>query len=206
LSCVNISASRFKQKGFRASEMFGDAELHDVWAFELPTGTGKTLLDLRTVLRESDPTHANWKVRLLFGLRFLGGKVLGFDSPPKTPDPSYIDKLSPEEKDRSLEEAGTLLGGFRTVYVFENEAANEISNRVVHAVSVMAIEPMSEGYTVYWAIYLRRKSPIYMKLIDPFRLRFIYPAIIDRFQRKWLKTFPQQVRRAEGSERPDRNI
>jgi hypothetical protein len=205
LSCVTISPSRFKQKGFRAAELFADAELHDVWAFELPTGTDKTLMDLRSVLRGSSPTTANWKVKLLFGMRFLGGKLLGLDSPPSTPDPSYIDRLTPEERGRSLEEPGTTLGGFRTVYVFENEAANEISNKVVHAVSVMAIEPLSEGYTVYWAIYLRRKSSAYMKLIDPFRLRYIYPAIIDRFQREWLETYPQATRRTEGAERPNRN-
>lgn len=202
MSCLTISHSRFQRKNLRAHELLSDAELHDVWAFELPTGTGKTLLDIREVLWKSGPTSANWKVKFLFSMRSLFGKLLKLDSPPVPPDPSYIEKLRPQDRDRSLEEPGTEHGGFRTLYVFEHEAANEISNRVVHAITVMAIEPLLEGYTVYWAIYLRRKSSIYMRLIDPFRRRYIYPIIIERFQRKWLETYPQEKKRVENSERP----
>lgn len=197
MSYVTISHSRFRRKKLRAHELLSDAELHDVWAFELPTGTGKTLLDIREVLRKSGPTSANWRVKFLFSMRSLLGKLLRLDSPPSPPDPSYLEKLRPRDRDRSLEEPGTDHGGFRTLYVFENEAASEISNRVVHAIVVMAIEPLGEGYTVYWAIYLRRKSSIYMNLIDPFRRRYIYPAIIDRFQQKWLETYPQTEKRPE---------
>ncbi len=191
MSHLKISNSRFEKKKYRANELFADAELHDVWAFELPTGRGHTLLDLREVLRESAPTRANRKVRFLFFLRRLGGKFFGLDSFPKALDPSYLEKLTVEDREKTLEEPGTLLGGFKTLYVFKNEAANEISNKVVHAISVMTMEPLPEGYTIYWAIYLKRKSAAYMTLIDPFRQKYIYPAIIDGFQRKWLAKYPQ---------------
>ncbi len=45
MSHVTISSARFRAKNLRAHELLEGAEIHDVWAFELPSGEGKTLME-----------------------------------------------------------------------------------------------------------------------------------------------------------------
>ncbi len=65
-------------------------------------------------------------------------------------------------------------------------------NATVHAFSLMAMEPAMDGYTVYWAIYVKKTNwltPIYMTLIDPFRRHIVYPAITKKLERAWTSAY-----------------
>ncbi len=85
---------------------------------------------------------------------------------------------------------------FRTVYTFDDEALAEMMNRTAHAFICMALEPVTDGYRMYWAIYVRetsRLTPLYMALIDPFRRYIVYPAIVTATEREWTARWGNSV-------------
>jgi hypothetical protein len=128
-------------------------------------------------------------VRALFRLRTRLGRAFGWDRDiPDALAPSYIDRLSAEDRARTLEEPGSKRYFWTTLYTFDREALGEVINRTVHSFLLFALEPSDSGYTLYWATYVKPVSwftPFYMGLIDPFRRLLIYPAVIRRFEKAW---------------------
>src|SRR5438045_3689512 len=83
----------------------------------------------------------------------------------------------------------TMRGPFRTLYVFPTETLAEVQNATVHAFLATALVPRDGGYTLYWAIYVRSDrlaTRLYMALIDPFRRRIVYPAIVRSIHAAWV--------------------
>lgn len=132
-------------------------------------------------------------VAALVGLRMLAGRVFGWDDERHLDlSSSYIGRLSPEDRARSLEEPGTRHGLFRTLYRFENESLAELMNATAHAFFCVALEPSAAGYTLYWAIYVREVRPLtklYMSIIDPFRRLLVYPTMVERIEQRWADRF-----------------
>ncbi len=117
------------------------------------------------------------------------GRAFGWDrEPPNTRSLSYVNRVTAEDRARSLEETGSKRGFWTVVYTFEREALGEVINRTVHAFLLFALEPAADGYTLYWAVYVKPVSRFtlsYMALIDPFRRLVIYPTLIRRLEEVW---------------------
>jgi hypothetical protein len=164
--------------------------LHDVWELRLEGGgPGRRLKDFRALVVDR-PWRPPAAVRLLFAFRGLLGTALRLDRPHPggIPPGSYVHRLSPAERERSLEPPGSPWGIFRLVYAFEDEALGEIVNRTVHAFSFMGMLPAPGGYRVHWGIYVRPVGPLtrpYMALIDPFRRWLVYPSLLRGFEDAW---------------------
>ena len=100
-------------------------------------------------------------------------------------------KLTEDSRRRSLVPPGTVRGIQRVLYVFEAESLAEITNRTVHAFVHSAVERRSESYTFYLGIYVRKINwftPVYMRLIAPFRHWIIYPSMLAGIRRRWERT------------------
>ena len=103
--------------------------------------------------------------------------------------------MADDVRARSLHEPGSTINAnrpFRIVYAFETEALHEVINRTSHAFLHVSMEPAADGYTVYWAVYVKKVSwltPLYMKLIDPFRRLLVYPAVIKMLERAWASKY-----------------
>jgi hypothetical protein len=83
---------------------------------------------------------------------------------------------------------GTIEGGFRLLYLVEQESLAEIRNATVHAFLCAALRARPGGYRLYWAVYVKPSSwltPVYMALIEPFRRFIVYPAMLGRVRRAW---------------------
>ncbi len=186
----------------RAHTFVADSPLHDVWAVDLPGGVpDRTLEDLSEILSSQNLTNANPIVRALFGLRRTLGALFALDTPPEDAPPkesgpapvtSWSDRLSDADRQRSSTPPGSSDGPFRVLYRFPEESLLEASNATVHAFLVYALVPSADGYTLYWAIYVRpvgRITPLYMALIDPFRRHIVYPAILRRVRSTWIERF-----------------
>jgi hypothetical protein len=148
--------------------------------------------DVRGVSRAltSAPNPA---VRSLFALRRALGQRFGWDR--EQHDwrvGSYVDRLTDEDRERTLIAPGTREGAFRIVYLFPKEALAEVRNATVHAFLATALVARSDGYTLYWAIYVKpvgRLTPVYMAMIDPFRRFVVYPALIRQVQAAWSRRY-----------------
>jgi hypothetical protein len=194
-----LAPAEFQAKDFRVNSFLADVPLHDVWVFHLQGGDEElTLLDAQDLLAELSPFEANTAVAVLAGSRMLFGKLLGLDDEKYfDQSSSYTNRLTEEDRARDLGRPVSASELFRTVYAFENEELAEMMNRTAHAFFCMALEPANDGYTMYWAIYVRETgglTAIYMTLIDPFRRYIVYPAIVQNAERTWAMRWNEQGR------------
>ena len=188
-----ISESEFERLPLRAHQFLAGVPLHDVWAIDLPSPRpGITLDEFLRVAHEQLFTPS-LVVRGLVRLRFLIGRLFGWDRPrPSTQaTPTFADRLTDADRARSLTPAGVREGPFHVVYRFENEKLVELINRTVHAAAVSALVETANGYRFYFAVYVRsvgRLTPFYMAAIDPFRKLLVYPSLLRSTRANWERT------------------
>jgi len=189
---VRVSREEFERIDLRAHSLLSGVPLHDVWAIDLGGGgPGRTMVDLRALLSREKLGAANPAVNFLFRVRARLGQVFGWDrEPPRASEESFVHRLSPADRERSLVPPGTPEGSFRVLFVSRQEAISEIQNATVHAFSVFALLERSSGYRLYLGIYVLPVGLItswYMRLIDPFRRIIIYPAVLHHIRGVWLR-------------------
>lgn len=187
----------YRALDLRVHEILRQVPLHDVWQVELPGGApGLSLADVRPLLGFERMTSASPAVHVLFRVRGLLGRLLLREpaDPTSTGDPrSFLPRLSREDLARSVIEPGSSEGPFTVLYAHERESASEIINTTVHAFSVLALQPRSGGYRLFWAIYVESLgwwTSLYIALIDPFRRWIVYPAVLRHLHRSWLLGAP----------------
>ena len=187
---LRVDPHEIRALPLRAHELLDGVPLHDAWRLRLVGGgSGVAVRDVIDLFARTDTLRTSLSVRLLFGLRALLGRVFGWDrGDPETLSGSYLRRLTPEDRARSADPPGTRRGFWTSLYTFDREALGEVINRTVHAFLLFALEPAADGYTLYWAVYVKpvgRFTGRYMALIDPFRRHVIYPAIVRRFETIW---------------------
>lgn len=192
-----ISPAEFYALPLRVHTLLADIPLHDVWAVDLPAHSdGVTLSEFLRRASEKRPDAASVEVsglpaaaRMLFRFRFFLGRIFRLEGEPKdTIAASFGNRLTAEDRARSLVVPGTLEGLFRVVYRFENEQLVEIQNRTVHAAALSALVESTGSYRFYFAVYVCPRTwitPLYMSLIDPFRRWIIYPALLKKIRADW---------------------
>jgi hypothetical protein len=187
---VRTSAERFRALDLQVHRVMVGVPLHDVSVIDLPGGgPGRTLLDLRSILSSQSLNRANPVVRMLFGLRSVLGRIFRWDRPDeRRPESSFLPRLTPDLRARSLAPPGSADGPFSLLYLLENESLAELQNATAHAFIASVLEPIEGGYRLYWAVYVRpvsRLTPLYMAIIAPFRRFIVYPAIFRRIRHAW---------------------
>jgi hypothetical protein len=190
---LRIDPGEFRARPLRVHALLQDVQLEDVWSVPLVGGgAGRTVEDVRSAMlrgREEAPVV----VRALFGLRNRIGALLGWDQPrPAWSGDSYANRLSAEDRARSLVAPGTPDGSFRVLYRFEDEQLTELRNATVHAFVSLSIRPTPGGYQAYAGVFVHpvhRFTRLYMAAIAPFRHWIVYPAIIRSIQRTWIERY-----------------
>ena len=175
----------------RVHDVLGGVPLHDVWAVDLPRIRSGVTLDEFLRAAGERPFRPSLAVRALLNLRFLVGRVLGWDRKPNGSD-TFATRLTTADISRSLVPTGTPAGPFRVVYRFENEQLLEVINRTAHAAALSALAETPRGYRFYFGVYVRRVgrlTPVYMALIDPFRKLIVYPSLLRSVRTTWNRTF-----------------
>jgi Protein of unknown function (DUF2867) len=193
-----IAREEFERLPLRVHAFLAGVPLHDVWAVDLPRMRGG--ITLAEFLRRAGgllqrPPPA---VRALLSLRFFVDGLFGWDrATPGSVSESFAQRLTDEDRARSLAPAGTPDGLFRIVYRFENEQLDENVNRTAHAGALSALVEAAAGYRFYFAVYVRevsRFTPLYLAAIDPFRKVIVYPALLRSVSAQWNATFGQDNR------------
>ncbi len=187
---MRVDSAEFEALRLRTHEFLSDVPLHDIWRLRLlGGGPGHTVRDMVTMFVDAESTGVNPVSRALFALRRMMGRAFGWDrETPNARTLSYVNRVTTEDRARSLEAPGSKRGFWTVVYTFEREALGEVINRTVHAFLLFALEPAADGYILYWAVYVKpvsRFTPFYMALIDPFRRLIIYPTLIRRLEEVW---------------------
>jgi len=190
---MRLVPDEFRARTLRVHALLHDIPLEDAWAIPLSGGgAGRTVQDVRAVMlagRETAPAV----VQGLFWLRRRIGDLFGWDDDrPAWNAESYADRLSPEDRARSLVAPGTPDGSFRVLYRFEDEQLSELRNATVQAFASLSIRQTPGGYLAYLGVFVKpvhRFTRLYMAAIAPFRRMVVYPAIIRRVQRAWAERY-----------------
>jgi hypothetical protein len=188
-----ITNEEFERLPFRVHAFLAGVPLRDAWAVDLPRRRpGITLAEFLkragNLFRQPPP-----EVRVLLSVRFFVGDLFGWDRISSgSVSASFAQRLTEEDRARSVVPAGTPDGLFRIVYRFENEQLDEVVNHTVHAGALSALVESTTGYRFYLAVYVRQVSrftPLYMAAIDPFRKMIVYPALLRSVAAQWEAVF-----------------
>jgi hypothetical protein len=192
-----ISTPEFEQLPLRVHDLLAGVPLHDVWAVDLPRMRSGITLDqfLRSAGgRLFTPSPV---VRTLLNIRLFVGRILGWEREgDATVQETFATRLTPADRSRSLEPAGTREGLFRIVYRFENEQLLEVINGTAHAAALSALVEMRDAYRFYFGVYVQSVgplTPVYMAVIDPFRKFIVYPSLLRSVRMTWTRTFAKSA-------------
>ncbi len=196
---MRVPAEEFRALDLEVHAFLADVPMQDVSAIDLAGGgPDRSISDVRALLFGGGVLTATVRVRILFSLRLLLGRLFGWDRAVDThAEDSYVKKLTDDQRDRSLVDPGTSDGPFQLLYLFPKEVLGEVRNATVHAFSCMALCRTASGYRFYWAIYVKsvsRFTPVYMALIEPFRRFVVYPAILRRLRSSWIAAYSSRER------------
>jgi Protein of unknown function (DUF2867) len=192
---MRLDPLEFRARALRVHQFLHDMPLEDAWAIPLPGGRpGRTVEDLLQVTaaaRSGAPGVAKW----LFWLRGRIGALFGWDNHrPNWDAESYLHRLTPADRARSLAAPGTRDGNFIILYRFEDEQLAELRNGTVHALSSFSIRLAPSGYLAYLGVFVKPVhgfTRLYMWAIKPFRHLIVYPAIIRIIQSAWAARFSE---------------
>ena len=188
-----ISTQEFERLPLRVHDFLAGVPLHDVWAIDLPRMRSGITLDEFLRVAGEHPFTPSPVVRALLSIRLFVGRLLGWDREPNARvRETFAARLTAADRSRSLAPAGTREGHFRIVYRFENEQLLELLNRTAHAAALSALVETRAAYRFYFGVYVQsvgRLTPVYMRLIDPFRKWIVYPSLLRSVRRTWNRTF-----------------
>lgn len=188
-----ISEREFERVPLRVHQFLAGVPLHDAWVVDLPSPrNGITLQEFLRVTNEQ-PFSLTPVVQGLLNLRFLIGRLFGWDRPQPSAQsrPTFADRLTDADRARSLTPAGAHEGPFRVVYQFENEKLVELVNRTAHGAALSALVEEANRYRFYFAVYVSsvsRLTPFYMAAIGPFRRLIVYPSLLRSVRANWDRT------------------
>lgn len=199
-----VPNSKHLKNNFYIRKIAHDFELLDVWEFPIcfKPSENDSLYKFRKVAIEPAFKNAfnNSLSGLLFKLRALVGHLFLIDRDvnklpiPDSPEFNLKDRMTTFEFKRHSPELNIDIRtknylDFRTVYSFENETLNEISNASEHALMHYSwIKESTDCYRVHMASYVKHRSrfsKFYLKLIEPFKRRIVYKQLFNRFVKNW---------------------
>lgn len=189
---------KFYEIPLKAHEFLNEVPLHSLDFIELKGGRKGMLMDeiyRLTTLNQAENMKFGFFTKTLFWLRGLIGKTLGWDDVPEmVKKNSWINKLTEEEREKSLIPSGKVESINTILYCYDHEILFEIINRTVHCFWVITSVEKNDGYDLYVAVYVKKinwRTPIYMALISPVLKWIIYPAVGKGIKENWEKTFAQ---------------
>jgi len=193
---VRLPNAAHEQHPFVIARIAPDFRLLDVWALPVEGERDDFSHFLETVASLDPAKSGSSLSRALFWIRFRLGELFGWDE-------TRTERAIPEDDEVTLRARlpdflrgsadhpmiGPPGGRFTPLYRTENEWAAEISNETVHGVLHFAWVPGRAGrYRAQMGIYVKPRGKlgcIYLKLIQPFRHRIVYPALMRQFGNAW---------------------
>ncbi|MEU7134978.1 DUF2867 domain-containing protein [Streptomyces sp. NPDC046261] len=188
---MRLPRTAHTSRPWRIHEIAGDFQVEDVWALPTPGGPDD-LPHLVRQIADDEATVSSPVYRLLFGIRWKLGRLLGWDKPDAGIGArvrTLRDRL-PADLREGPRGPDFRSGPFSSVYQLRDEWAAEIANRTVHAVMHIGWVPDEEagGYRGQMAVLVKPNGlfgALYMAGIKPFRYVGVYPALLRAVGRQW---------------------
>jgi hypothetical protein len=196
---MKLDPRRHYDHPWRVHALAEDFELLDLWEVAIESGGGDRFERFHAMISDNGFEADNAIVRALFAIRTVLGRWFAWDKVevtrpiPGCTEHSVVERLSEEDRARTRDVPGTPakldIGGVSAVYRFEHEALFEITNATIHALLHISWAPEPSAKP-RMAVYIKSRgvwSRVYMAMIEPFRMLFVYPALIAHLARTWRK-------------------
>ncbi len=201
---MTVDPADHRSRPWRVHALARDFRLLDAWRLpiEADPARGDTFDEFYRLFVAGGLETESAAANALVALRAWLGRILRFEPPgerlpiPGCAETSVAARL--DAADRARDRAAAFAPpaeriDFRPIYVFEDEALVEVSNRTIHALVhvgwVDAPGPAGAGRkTAELGVYVKsrgRLSDLYMSLIGPFRHLVVYPAWFASIRRRW---------------------
>ncbi len=190
---MRLPRTAHTSRPWRIHEIAGDFHVEDVWALPTPGGPD----DLAHLVRQiangpgDKTTISSPAYRMLFGLRWKLGKLLGWDKSGTGLGArvrTLRDRL-PADLREAPRGPDPRSAPFASVYQLHDEWAAELANKTVHAVMHIGWVPDGAGgYRGQMAVLVKPNGlfgALYMAGIKPFRYVGVYPALFRAMGRQW---------------------
>lgn len=175
---------------WRIHEVCPDFAVEDVWALPTPGGPDDFDRLMSHVGRHRPEDYASPIGKLLWAVRWKLGAWLGWDR--RRGIGTRVASLRQRLPGNLLDAAGGPdfpHAPFTSLYRLPDEFAAEIANRTMHGVMHLSwVEDGRGGHRGQMAVLVKPNGVFgraYMAAIKPFRLLFIYPALMRRWERDW---------------------
>jgi hypothetical protein len=181
---------------WRVHDLASDFRLLDVWRVPIRTEPGRRSFErFFRVFMDNGVQTGSLAADALFRLRSALGKWFRWDEPqpiPGDPRASVADRLTGE--DRAANRIANVVAppkpvAFHPIYLFDEEALLEITNRTIHALLHVSFVNADGGRRdAALAVYTKSRgvlSDVYMAAIGPFRHWIVYPALTKRLALQW---------------------
>jgi Protein of unknown function (DUF2867) len=180
-------------RAWRIHEVTSDFRVEDVWALPTPGGPDDFGRLVEWLASGGDPARAapSPAVRALWKVRWLAGRVLGWDRP-ETGLGSRVGTI----RDRFPADLRAAPTGprfralpFTPLYLLHDEWAAEMANRTVHGVMHVGWVPDGTGgFQGQMAVLVKPNGLLgtcYLAAIKPFRRLIVYPRLTQQIERAW---------------------
>ena len=193
---------------WRIHEIAPDFALEDVWAFRTPGAGPDDFPAMLAALRVAGGLDQNPPlVRALFAVRWKLGALFGWDGSGERIGgrvASLRERLPGELRESTAGE-GVPNTPFTAVYELPDEAAFELANRTVHAISHLGWVRSERGeFELRLAALVKANGAfgrLYMAAITPFRHLIVYPALTRQWERAWRERDRGSVRERDAESR-----
>jgi hypothetical protein len=183
-----LDPAEHTQRPWRIHQIAKGFRIHDVWALPTPGGPNDfpRLVELMT---NFDPAETSAVVRALFAIRWILGRLFGFDRQETglgARVSSLRDRLPSDLADPPSHLDAHL---FTPLYLTNDELALEIANQTVHGLMHIGWVPDGTGgYRGQMAILVKPNGALgnaYLAAIAPFRHLIVYPLMMRDIGRAW---------------------
>ncbi len=186
---TRVSVVEHQAQPWLVHDLAADYELEDVWRLPVELEPNDSLAEFwdQMQLAISQLNKAS-PAAILFGARILLGRLFRWDQSPSRP--GALELRTRYAALATLEPELEVAGAFHVVYRLDDEYLAELENSTVQAALHLGRIETPSGHSVNLAVYAKPKGNLgrfYMAAIRPFRLRVVYPTILEAAGRQWSK-------------------
>jgi hypothetical protein len=202
---IELDPAVHRARPWRVHGLAADFKLLDVWRVPIVAdpARGDRFLDFQRIAARNGERSDSRIAQGLFALRERIGRLAGWDDHNyQKPIPGCSERFVRErltDADRARDRSGGeelphgSLINLRSVYLFDDESLQEVSNDTIHALLHLGWVDDDQrrdqgGKTIEMAVYVKSRglrSDLYMASIGPFRHLLVYPPWIARLVRLW---------------------
>lgn len=189
---MRLPITSHTSRSWRIHEVAPDFRVEDVWRLRTPGDANEFPRLVVQFASDQWPDGAPLIVRFLWAARWRLGALFGWDGKESGAGSRLASIRGRLPKDLRDAPSGPAFDPFVSVYQIGDEWVAELANRTVHTVMHLGWVPDGAGgHRGQMASLVKPNGllgHVYMLAVAPFRRLIVYPVLVRRIEREWMRT------------------